>query len=331
MRRELRGARIFITGGTGFIGKWLLESILAANEKFHLHLSICVLSRRPGLFARRCPRLAASPALRLVRGDVRDFEFPRGTFTHLIHGAADFSPALLASNAFLAADTIVRGTLRTLAFAARRRIGKTLFISSGAVYGRQPPRLARLPETFTGAPDPAAPASAYAEGKRAAEMLCSAFAAQSGLQAVIARPFAFIGPYLPLDAQYAAGNFIRDAMSGGPIVVKGDGTALRSYLYAADMAAWLLTILARGRSGAAYNVGGERAISIAGLARAISAECASRPEVLVLGNRSIRSAPDRYIPSTARAREELGLRAWIGLKAAVRRTLAFHGAALNAQ
>jgi dTDP-glucose 4,6-dehydratase len=139
----------------------------------------------------------------------------------------------------------------------------------------------------------------------------------------IARPFAFVGPHLPLDRQFAIGNFIRDALAGEPIMVESDGTALRSYLYAADLAVWLWTILAKGRPGHPYNVGSENAISVSDVANVV-ARCSSLKVPVAIRRTPEPGPPSRYIPCTKRARHDLGLEETIGLEEAVMRTLAWH-------
>ncbi len=195
-----------------------------------------------------------------------------------------------------------------------------LFTSSGAVYGRQPVDLASIPETYSGGPNLSDPRSAYGESKRMAELLCQLQAQRSGFSVKVARGFAFVGPHLPLDAHFAIGNFIRDAMAGGPIHVRGDGTAVRSYLYAADLAAWLWTILVAGKSGQAYNVGGAEAVAIADLARRVRDELA--PGVQINQDRAPQPGQvvDRYVPDVALAARDLGLLPRITLEDAVRRT-----------
>jgi nucleoside-diphosphate-sugar epimerase len=133
-----------------------------------------------------------------------------------------------------------------------------------------------------------------------------------------------VGPHLSLDAHFAIGNFIGDCLEGRPIEIRGDGTACRSYLYTADLAIWLWTLLVRGESCRAYNVGSECGLSIAELAGAVAAELAPGAGIRVLGVPRPGVPPDRYVPSTARARAELGLEERIPLEEAIRRTAAWH-------
>ena len=318
----LRGARLFITGGTGFFGCWLLESIAWANRQLGLGIHATVLSRDPERFRHKAPHLASDSAFRFHAGDIRDFTFPDGAFSHVIHAATEASAQLNDDSPLTMFDTIVQGTRRCLEFAAARGASGFLFTSSGAVYGKQPAELAHVPETFLGAPDPLDRRSAYAEGKRAAETECVLFS-HRGLPVKIARCFAFVGPYMDLDAHFAIGNFIRDQMRGGPIRVQGDGLPVRSYMYATDLVVWLWTILLRGTAGRAYNVGSEESISIAELAQTVAAALSPRVEVEIAGHANRAGAANYYVPSTARAREELGLRCNTPLLEAIQHTHAW--------
>jgi dTDP-glucose 4,6-dehydratase len=136
--------------------------------------------------------------------------------------------------------------------------------------GHQPPDLDRISEDYQGAPRPEDLSAGYGHGKRAAEFLCAAAASETELKGKVARRFAFFGLLLPLDGSFAIGNFIRDALYRDRIEVAGDGKPRRSYLYAADLAVWLRTILLRGESGRPYNVGSEADVSISDLARLVA-------------------------------------------------------------
>jgi dTDP-glucose 4,6-dehydratase len=321
---ELAEARIFVTGGTGFFGCWLLESFAWACDRLRLSASMTVLTRSPEAFHIKAPHLAAHPAIQLVQGDVRSFEFPAGRFTHVVHAATEASASLNRDRPLCMLDTIIDGTRRTLDFAVTSGAKRFLLTSSGAVYGTQPPELAFLPETYTAAPDCADPRWVYGEGKRLAELLCAIYAREFGLHCPIARGFAFTGPYMPLDIHFAIGNFISSCRSGQSIEIHGDGTPYRSYLYAADLAIWLWTILVRGDSCRPYNVGSEEAVSIAALAATVAATLNPGTKTNVAHSPSPGALAPRYVPDTVRVRIELGLAQHVSLQDAIARTAAWH-------
>ena len=315
---RLAGARIFMTGGTGLIGRWMLEALARSG----VDAEVVLLSRDPDAFTRRAPHLAAR--FRLIRGDIMAFDAPGGGFTHIIHAATDASAALNANDPRRMFDTIVTGTRRALDLAMASGNPRFFFLSSGAVYGAQPWDVTHVAEDWHGGPDPRDPRSAYGEGKRAAEMLCAIYARQFGLDVVNARIFALLGPLLSLDIHFAAGNFIRDAMAGRTIRILGDGRPVRSYLYLADVTVWLWTILLQAEPGAVFNVGSEDGVSIADLARR-TATILGGPGVEVLGQADPGWNAGRYVPSTAAIRTALGVTPSIGLDDAIRRTAISNG------
>ena len=319
----LRGARLFVTGGTGFYGAWLLETLAFAERERRLGIEAVVLTRSAEAARARQPHLGRWAGLRFIEGDIRQFALPEGSFSHVIHAAAASHFAGRAPESPLSTiDVIVNGTRRVLEFARGAGVKRLLLTSSGAVYGRQPPSLPLLPEDFTGGPDCLDPRAAYGHSKRLAEQLCIQHQAEGGPGAVIARGFAFSGAHLPLDAHFAFGNFIADALAGRPIKVRGDGSPLRSYLHASDLAAWLWTLLASGTAGTAYNVGSEAALSIGELAGRIGARLHAPVDWSLRADP--RTIPERYIPATRKAREELGLVARVDIDEAIDRTARWH-------
>lgn len=314
----LRGARIFVTGGTGYIGRWLLELLCYANRHLSLSLSIIVLSRNPDRFGGQCPHLANDSAISFIKGDVRDFEGVNGTLTHVIHAATDVIATNTAMDTF---DVTVAGTRRVLDVARDCGASNVLLLSSGAVYGRLVQPVDRIQETQHCMLDVTASSSAYGLGKIATEWLGNAYGHQYGFSCKSARIFAQVGPYLELDAHFAAGNFIRDALSGQKLTIKGDGTSLRSYMYATDLVAWLVAILVRGRARASYNVGSEQAVSIRELAETVAQVTdLDKSNIQILGQPAPGVAPDRYVPCTQLARTELGLSISVPFEEALRRT-----------
>ncbi|MCB1908281.1 MAG: NAD(P)-dependent oxidoreductase [Rhodocyclaceae bacterium] len=314
---ELRGMRILITGGTGFLGRWLLTAIAQLNEVGNA-LEVVLTTRDPDRARRTIPWLDNATWASLVACDLSRDTLPHGRFDAVIHGAADTS-ASAASHPVTLLESIVEGSRKVLRRAANDQCRHVLMISSGAVYLPQEPGRRSLCEDAPCGGNPQYGANAYGLGKCAMEALAIAHADTFGLPVAIARCFAFVGGGLPLNAHFAIGNFIRDALAGGPIVVAGSGTAIRSYLYAADLAVWLLSILVRAPARAVYNVGSDQPIHIGALATSVRDLLAPEAQV-VIEDRTRSEARPCYLPSIHVARRELGLDVWTPLETAIRRT-----------
>ncbi len=311
------GRTVLLTGGTGFFGYWLLSLFDLLTQR-GIDLKVRALSRQPDDFAARSPWLASRPWLSWVKGNVRDFR-DKAPIDFVLHAATD-TDADAHRQPLAIMDDILLGTRHTLDRARQGGVRRALYVSSGAVYGRQPADVERLPEDAAFACDAMHPGSAYGEAKRAAEQWCLQFGEEHGMTIPVARCFAFVGAALPLDGHFAIGNFIRDALTGHRIQVSGDGSPLRSYLYGADLAIWLLTILLQGQHGRAYNVGSDQALSIAELAHRVRETLAPGADVHIAHTHDDKAGRNRYIPAIQRARHELALDTWTPLEQAIRLT-----------
>lgn len=325
--QRFSGARLFMTGGTGFIGNWLSQTLQYANDTLGSQIELVVMTRDPVRALQRAPHVFNRLDTTLLAGDVSSFSGSVGKFDLCIHAAADLGDSHQTYDPQRVFDTIVSGTRRVLDLAQAGGASRFLLTSSGAIYGSQPVDLDRISETYTGAPDPLQPLAAYGNAKRAAEWLACTYAeqaSQSGFESSIARIFALMGPGLPLNGQFAAGNFIRDVLAGHAINIQGDGRPLRSYLYMADMCIWLLSILGWGQSKQAYNVGSEHAVSIAEFAKKVAVSSGIQTPIRIHKptppDDTTKPAP-RYVPDTSKVRQELGLAEYTGLDAALLKTI----------
>ena len=299
--------RIFITGGTGFFGKSMLDYRLRHPDWEWAQAEWIILSRSPERLAAEYPLLANQAGISFVAGDVRDFAFPQGSFDAIIHAATSAVTTLPDTEM---TSVILDGVRHVADFAKAAGCPKILFTSSGAVYG---PRISSASED-----DVCNPSTAYGKGKLAAEQML----VETGLDVKIARCFAFVGPHLNRRIHYAIGNFIQDCLDGKPIIINGDGTPLRSYLYADDLVEWLFAILERGESGRPYNVGSDYALPILDLAERVRRVLGTRNEIIVKGTPELGAKPSVYVPDIGRAQGELGLSVSVPLDDAIRRTVA---------
>lgn len=324
IRENFKDKTILITGGTGFFGKWFLETFAYANHKLDLNCKIIVLSRNPQKFLDEFDYINNNPIFKFVKGDVRDFVFPEGTIDYIIHAATEASAKLNNEDPLLMMDTIIEGTKRTLELAKEKKVKSFLFISSGAVYGKQPSDITHVTEDYTGASNCQDTNSAYGEGKRVGELLSAFYFKQHDTQVKIARCFAFVGPYLPLDAHFAIGNFILNALFGEDIIIKGDGTPYRSYLYAADLMIWLFTILLQGENNVAYNVGSDEDVSIKELATTIANCFENKIEVKIATTPDATKNIERYVPSVSRIKQELQVDVNFNLVSCINKTIKYY-------
>ena len=320
---KFRNKRIFVTGGTGFFGLWLLSAfkLLHACET---DIQVTVLSRNPGGFLKKNPAFDSQAWLSFIQGDVKSFSLEGARFDYLVHAATDTS-AQAQVDPLAIFDDVSLGSRRVFEFAKISGVRRMLVTSSGAVYGAAPHGVDHISENASFACQPNTPTSAYGEGKRVMEFLASAYFQKYGIETSIARCFAFVGPGLPLDTHFAIGNFISDALHKESLRVKGDGRAIRSYLYGADLAVWLLRLLTEAKPAAVYNVGSDSAINMKDLAQLVAATLAPEKPVHIASESGIDN-PQRsmYVPSIERAQTELNLRVWTSLEEAIRHTAAYY-------
>ena len=316
---SLDGQRLMLSGATGFFGQQLLALmgwLHARGQRFE----VVGLSRDPARFLDAEPWAGALTWFQLLHGDARRPWPGEGRFDLLLHAATD-THARAHTDLQAVFDDGVAGTREALAFASTHRVKRLLLTGSGAQYGELPAGPA--PETHAAACDPTQPGSAYAEAKRVGELLAALAGARCGFEVVPTRCFAFVGPGLDLHGHFAIGNFIRDALAGGPLTLSSDGAAVRSYLYGADLAWWLLHLLASAPAGQAVNVGSDEGLSVATLA-SLTRDVLCPAAAVQLGPPQPGAPRRHYLPSIERARH-LGLAVWTPLPLAIQRTAAWYG------
>ena len=316
---EIVNKPLVITGASGFVGTWLTLSWVAARKRLNGRGQLLITSRNPQSLLPLINVIDSRSPVTALSSDIRNLHIPSEFRNgNLIHAATPASAALNASDPAAMLKIIIEGQERVIVEAVRMN-NRLLFLSSGAVYGRQPLDLSHLPETWEGAPQIGDSNSAYHEGKRVAELMGNIAATKQGLHFISARLFAFIAPFLPLGTHFAAGNFIRDALSSNQIEIQSGGGSVRSYLYATDLCSSLWALLARGESMRAYNVGSEQEVTIKNLALEV-ASCINKDADVVVHGIDNSENVNRYVPSVDRAMNELGISQIVSLAQAISRT-----------
>ncbi|MGH7995181.1 MAG: NAD-dependent epimerase/dehydratase family protein [Opitutaceae bacterium] len=271
---EFAGARILVTGATGFLAAYLVETFLYLNDhRLSRPAHVLALARNRGKIERRFKGMAGRPDLQFLIQDVCHPLDTPGPIDFMVHAASPASPrSYMADPAGTLLANII-GTHHLLELAGRSRTRRFLFVSSGEAYGRFTPVPAEpVKESDYGSIDPLDRRACYAEGKRAGEALCAAWWHQHRLPAVIARLGHTYGPGMDLADGRVFSDFVANVVRGEPIEMRSSGDAVRPFCYVTDAVLGLLTLLLSGESGQAYNlVNDEASISVRELASTLAA------------------------------------------------------------
>lgn len=321
-------AHILLTGGTGFFGSWVIASF-AALRQAGFPMRLTVMSRNPQSFLAMNPSLSQIDGLVFEKADVVSATIPSDV-THVFHFATTPTQKDDPESQAEMRSTIVAGTKRMLDEAVRVCANRFLLASSGAVYGKGksdgPEESSALASGF--APlfeHPTSGLTSYGAAKREAERLCFEIEKTRALETVVARGFAFSGPLFPLKGPYAISGFMTAMLNGSPLNVKAPET-VRSYLDGRDLAYTLWLLMARGRRGEAYNVGGTESVTmreLADLVRATAIKVGRRiPDVHLVVPTGARTgmmqSPDIYRPSLKKLQSEFGWKPDFTLKESLR-------------
>jgi nucleoside-diphosphate-sugar epimerase len=320
VRSQLRRKRIAVTGGTGFLGTWIAETVGALNDEYQLGITLDLYARNVKEWAQKYPHLSGRSDTHLTSQDVRSqFELPRDTH-FVVHAAGIPNNREHSSDPLRVQQTTILGVKNVLDAASRvDNLVRLLNVSSCLVNGI-PNRAGALTETDC-FPIPCGQLHmVYAEAKRAAESLAAIYRSQLRMPVSTIRPFTFAGPYQELDRPWALNSFLRDVLTGSDIRIYGDGNARRSYLYGSDAAWWTLVALANGADGAVYNLGSTTAVTHFELIRLISDHVSPRPRVAINTAPPKSVAQDDLYPDLTATQKGLGVKQTCSLEQALEKT-----------
>jgi nucleoside-diphosphate-sugar epimerase len=337
---EMEGSNVLITGGGGFLGYYLVQSVLFWNDRRApqrpIHVTVVDNYRRgvPGWLL----ALRENTNLVLLEHDIKQ-PLPGGLppFHYIVHAAGIASPTYYRRFPIETMDTNIHGLRHLLDYARSRQddadpVRGFLFYSSSEIYGDPPSGHIPTPEDYRGNVSCTGPRACYDESKRYGETLCVNFAQQYGLPVTMARPFNNYGPGLKITDRRVIPDFVRDVLGGRDIVMLSDGSPRRTFCYASDAITGYYKVLVKGRPGEPYNIGVERPeISMVELAERI-AVLARR--LFDYGGRVVRSQsteadylvdnPNRRCPVIAKARRELGYEPVVDLEEGLHRSLTWY-------
>jgi UDP-glucuronate decarboxylase len=337
---SMSGGRLLLTGGAGFLGYYLVQSVLHWNKTRAAGAKIALTVYDN--YARGVPEwleaLGEHSYLQLRRLDLIE-PLPKdiGHFDYIIHAAGIASPTYYRAQPLKCIDVNINGLRNLLDYAvAERDAGRPvrgfLFYSSSEIYGDPDDSAIPTPETYRGNVSCTGPRACYDESKRIGETLCVVYAKQEGVPVRMARPFNNYGPGLKITDGRVIPDFAKDIFVGRDIIMLSDGKPKRTFCYATDAITGYFKVLMRGGDGEPYNIGIDNPeISIAELAELAvraSADLFGYGGKVVLGRSTeadyLIDNPNRRCPAIDKARSQLGFDPKVSIEDGMYRSLIWY-------
>lgn len=302
--------RIVITGGAGFLGSHLSETLVARGHEV-VAVDNLVTGRRANV-----TQLEPSGRFELIEHDVTEPFDVDGDVDGILHFASAASPVDYLKLPIETLRVGSQGTQNALELAARKG-ARLVFASTSEVYGD--PQVHPQPETYWGHVNPVGPRGVYDEAKRYAEALVLAYREARGVDAGIVRIFNTFGPRMRPNDGRAIPNFVRQALAGEPVTVSGDGEQTRSICYVDDLVAAILAMLLETHDPGPVNIGNPHEISMRDLAQWII-ELAGSSSTLEFIERPT-DDPTVRRPDTTKAQRLLGWSPQVPVETGLQRTI----------
>ena len=265
------GKSVLVTGATGLIGSQVVKALACRNRLYHSGIRILALVRNEAKAKVVFADLENRPEIKFVVGDVNKPLLVQGSVDFIVHGASVTSSKDFVTKPVETITTVLDGTRHALELALEKTVKGFLFLSSLEVYGVTNPESPSVCESVFGYLDPMQVRSSYPEAKRLAECLCASYAREFGVPVVVARLSQTFGAGVAYDDGRVFAQFARAVIEKKDIVLCTLGETERNYCYTADAVTAILWILAKGKSGEAYNVANkDTAISIADMAQLVA-------------------------------------------------------------